>query len=686
MPVLGTPIAKFTDIHGANTTGYTAFEKQPVLFFGNYSENVSRFRLDYGDGIVNEECLRHAHQYLNAGVYVATLTVWNDLNESHSVSVGIVASGITNRAAEYVTSMAQIQTIINTYSANPSGLPPHIKIASGSTLLGNLTLPLRTWNGFILIESDGDFFDIYERIQPGDARLVKMIANANTTPVIDGNLQNRGGFYFRGIEFGANRAQPCLVDLSQTFNNHAAIGRNYIFQHCASNTGAAYRIQRAIYNGAEDTTFIGCTFKGVISASGDCQAICWITGNGRSSVFNCDLRATSENIMTGGDSSYMRTQTTITATSTTTQLKVGSVANAFIGNVVAVHHAVDANYTRGMVWTNIKAIDVATNTLTVDAIPFVPDLTTKVNFGTCPSDIEFRYCIFPKDVAWKGVYGVKNNFEIKHGDRIIAKKCIFRTMWRSEQWTGLNVKSTPQHAWGAGVEYTCCRNIHFVDSRLDDMHTDLGTMYAVTLAYDGYGNLGASNPHISMPTENIVFTNFLVEGATYSFIMTGSNKVKFNKVTAVKSLYFGLYFEGPCLDMEIKDSIVEHGLISPTGYGNNVVNVEGGGSTTTNKFAYITNRSSESSYPNTANSMKLGDVAAAGFTNYAAGNYQLSESSPLAAYATDGGAVGVDWSKMVSETVATGTIAAPNEGGSGGGIPATCATIFTWENHQITNL
>src|SRR5205814_867913 len=65
-----------------------------------------------------------------------------------------------------------------------------------------------------------------------------------------------------------------------------------------------------------------------------------------------------------------------------------------------------------------------------------------------PSDIEIRLNHFFKPTSWKGVWTVKNLFELKHAQRVLIESNIFENNWQDAQaGTAISMKTVNQNGF-----------------------------------------------------------------------------------------------------------------------------------------------------------------------------------------------------------------------------------------------
>jgi hypothetical protein len=259
-----------------------------------------------------------------------------------------------------------------------------------------------------------------------------------------------------------------------------------------------------------------------------------------------------------------------------------------------------------------------------------------------PSDIEIRRNHFTRPASWKGVWTVKNLFELKHAQRVLVEGNVFENHWADAQdgfainWKSVNEEGTAR--WSVTRDVTFRRNrlrnvsggitlashpdatpalpasrVKIVDNVFENVNvgvfTGHGRLYQliggpadVIIEHNTTFNSDGSNAAVMMdeaPPQmaRFVFRNNLTTRAQYGVFGSAHGE----------GLSALTYYAAPGFKFE------RNVLIGP-----------GGGA------AYP----ADNSFPAT--------IADVGFVNYAGGNYRLAAGSPYKNTATDGRDPGAD--------------------------------------------
>ena len=254
--------------------------------------------------------------------------------------------------------------------------------------------------------------------------------------------------------------------------------------------------------------------------------------------------------------------------------------------------------------------------------------------GMVPSDIEVRRNHFYKPLAWKGVWAVKNLFELKSGRRILVEGNIFDGSWRSGQiGEALVWKSGQSECWNEVGHVTFRYNI--VRNAGAFLLTTTGTCNIPTHdlvlhdnvvsnintgSYPGSGRLWVTTQQIGAVT--FVHNTILSDAASHLALMNNRKEVaRIEYRDNIMSLGgYGLFANGGADGARALDA----GSRSWVFAGNVVLGVPW------NLGIYPTGNA----YVSGAN--------AVGFAGFAAGNFRLAPSSPYKGKATDGRDPGAD--------------------------------------------
>ena len=268
--------------------------------------------------------------------------------------------------------------------------------------------------------------------------------------------------------------------------------------------------------------------------------------------------------------------------------------------------------------------------------------------GQLPADIEIRRNHFYKPPAWKGVWTVKNLFELKMGLRILIEDNVFENCWASAQ-TGFAIafKSANQSGTAAWSE---TRDITFRYNIVRNSQNGL-TLYGVepglpavrmTRLYIGQNSFERIGNAGDYPGDGILWqagnvgdlrmesnTGFGTRAGLQMFGATLTNLAVVNNV-------FGTLVEGYGWDMSV-------GSAEGKGWGTSALN----GQASNWIFANNVLTKGPSAFP-TANQYPA-SAAAFGFLSLP-GNLELATSSPYRTAGTSGSVPGVDFVQLRART------------------------------------
>ena len=302
--------------------------------------------------------------------------------------------------------------------------------------------------------------------------------------------------------------------------------------------------------------------------------------------------------------------------------------------------------------------------------PSIPNLV--------PSDIEFRgnYCYKPlywksDDPSYNGYHwGIKNIFELKNAQRVLATGNIFENDWADGQ-DGTAILFTVRNQSGT-AEWCTVRDVTFANNIVKHVGA-------------GFNMTGMDYPNTSQQTQRIYIHNNLVLDMEYAL---GGSRAMIGGTTAGQSplldlvITNNLCMHGPSVDSQGNSFLTLGGsadaILNMT-YENNIVTfadygVAGTGTSsgTASLDYYVDNYSFQGNviimrpadrtyayylanfgtkYP--AGNYAADDVFSVGFTNYAQGNYRLDASSPYKNVGTDGKNPGPDFDALEAATGST---------------------------------
>jgi uncharacterized protein YjdB len=265
--------------------------------------------------------------------------------------------------------------------------------------------------------------------------------------------------------------------------------------------------------------------------------------------------------------------------------------------------------------------------------PFISNLV--------PSDIEIRHNHFTRPTSWKGVWEVKNLFELKNAMRVLVEGNIFENHWPDAQaGASILMKSVNQ---SGTAPWSVTRDVTF--------------RYNLVRNVSGGINL-AAHPEASpvVPMSNILITNNLLEnvnvgvfaGAGRLFeLYDGPANITIEHNTALDSdgsnAAVMMDVEPPQMaSFVFRNNIMSHGQYGFFGSG------AGAGTAALNYYAApgwvfqgnVLFGVTASQYPIGNSYPATSDLI--GFVDFAGGNYRLASTSSYAKQATDGTDPGAD--------------------------------------------
>jgi hypothetical protein len=268
-----------------------------------------------------------------------------------------------------------------------------------------------------------------------------------------------------------------------------------------------------------------------------------------------------------------------------------------------------------------------------------------------PSDIEVRHNHLTRPLSWKGVWLVKNIFELKNATRVLVEGNVMENNWlHGQDGTGVVIKSVNQDntaPWSGTNNVTFRLNI---------------------LRNTGAGFLFAANPENKpcVPLNTVAVTDNLIlninstdyNGTGRGFLTQGNvADLTISHNTQVNLLVgIGTIAMGPPDARLVRFTVTNNVLASPGNYGVYGDNFGGGGAAwafyapggtlTGNVFAGT--GSDGSTYP--AGNFFPADNSSIGFTDLAGGDYSLSLVSPFKGKASDGRDPGADMAALLAAT------------------------------------
>ncbi len=280
--------------------------------------------------------------------------------------------------------------------------------------------------------------------------------------------------------------------------------------------------------------------------------------------------------------------------------------------------------------------------------------------GNIPSDFEIRGNHFFKRTAWldPDLWGVKNLFEIKNGQRFHITGNVFENNWTDAQ-VGFAILFTVRNQNG-GAEWSVVQDINFENNLIKNV----ASAFNIT---------GEDDLHPSEQTKRIRISNNLLENATWEygrpvFLQTGTPNRPILDLTVTDNTFLSAPDEnGPYGDvnfssnrlnvdgMLLRDNLWVHGSYSVnndrvnnlTNENNVIVMIPGNPRYSANKSIF------NGTHPN--NFMADPGFGSVGFVDFLNGDFRLAAGSPYKNSASDGTDPGADMGKLLEaiSTVAT---------------------------------
>jgi uncharacterized protein YjdB len=273
--------------------------------------------------------------------------------------------------------------------------------------------------------------------------------------------------------------------------------------------------------------------------------------------------------------------------------------------------------------------------------------------GMLPSDIEFRQNYVYKPLSWKGVWTIKNSFELKMGIRVLIEGNVFENNWIDAQtgdmiafksantsnapWTETRdvtfqynvVKNTPNgitsSANPAPLPVVPMSRLRITNNLLQQIGTANGTSM-------GRGMFFSRVAYVQVEHNTVVHNITLGTGAFLNFDVPLPKMLDFvvrNNVADAGSSY-GMAVFGSGLSQGIPTL---DGYSSPWQFDRNVI---------AGMTGPVSAYPAGNYFPTSTNNI--------GYTNMAAGDYSLSATSSYRGMATDGTNPGADMTTLNAKT------------------------------------
>jgi hypothetical protein len=266
--------------------------------------------------------------------------------------------------------------------------------------------------------------------------------------------------------------------------------------------------------------------------------------------------------------------------------------------------------------------------------PSIPNLT--------PSDIEIRRNHFTRPVSWKGVWTVKNLFELKHAQRVLVEGNVFENHWPDAQ-NGFAIVWKSVNQYGT-APWSVVRDVTFRHNRMRNVSGGI----ALASRPEAHPAVPASRVKITDNVfDNVNVGAFTGHGALFA-LGDGPADVTIEHNTALHggaaNMAVGMDVAPPQMARFVfRDNVLTRGQYGVFGSG------AGEGVSALTFYAapgfkfernVLIGPDNRAVYP--ANNSFPATIAAVGFANVPAGNYRLSAGSPYKKAGSDGRDPGAD--------------------------------------------
>jgi hypothetical protein len=257
--------------------------------------------------------------------------------------------------------------------------------------------------------------------------------------------------------------------------------------------------------------------------------------------------------------------------------------------------------------------------------------------GLVPSDIEFRHNLCRKQLSWRGVWLVKNMFELKTGQRVIVDGNVLEYNWADGQ-PGYAILFTPGN--GIQAQTALVQEVTITNNLI--RHSGAG----VNILDYGTNQASRQTNHIVIRNNLFDDINAVTWGGEGTFVkITGTPYVTVDHNTVVHSgndiTAYQSSWGGASANFVFTNNVMAH-----NDYG-----VFGGGQSPGNLSlsVYFPNAvfrknliagANGDLYP--SDNLYPPSLAAAKFVNAARGDYRLAQNSPLKRHGTNGTDIGCD--------------------------------------------
>jgi hypothetical protein len=267
-----------------------------------------------------------------------------------------------------------------------------------------------------------------------------------------------------------------------------------------------------------------------------------------------------------------------------------------------------------------------------------------------PSDIEVRHNHFTRPMSWRGVWEIKNLFELKNAVRVLVEGNVFENNWSGAQdGTAILFKSVNQ---GGSAPWSETGNVTFRRNVVRNVRNGFSVAahpepWPVVAAHDVSITDNLLDNRAAAVVDN-TFRGLLTQGGVSDFVYSHNTIVS---EWPTISLYMG-----PIGARMTQFTFADNLLAVKTGYGIFGDNHAPGADSWTTYVAsgratgnvFVGASATGSDYP--TGNFFADATAGVGFTDLAGGDFRLSAASPYKGKATDGRDPGVDVAAVLAAT------------------------------------
>lgn len=468
-----------------------------------------------------------------------------------------------------------------------------IIVTAGQTFTENITLPFKSGEGYVTIQSSNlnNLPPENRRVFPSDSTNMPTIrsTSAGSTRVITAASSATPPSYYKfiGIQIlrhDSNTQQTNLIELGTSNTAIENLPSYIIFDRCLVRGSDSGATRRGIALNSKNSQIINCYIDNFWESGADSQAIGFWSGGQDVSVINNFLEGASENLLIGGSDP--------------------AITN-FVPNNIAIEH----NH-------------------------FFKRLSWKVD----------------------GTKQVKNIFETKNARNVSIRYNIFENCWAEGQdGKGVHFSLRNQDgtaAWSVvenvTFEYNIIKNVgNAISFLLEDDFQSSDVMSNITIKNNLCiieGEDAGSTGYCLLPTAggSQIADNFVIDHNT--FIHTNAGTGGGNRMIDFQSMSDGMS------NFTFTNNIV-------AGDGGDIGRIARDGSSgesalqaAVTTYSFLNNAIQRSSSGMPTGNFYPASTATIDFEDYAGGDYSLSATSPYKNSATDGLDVGVNWSELMSRT------------------------------------